>query len=215
MHHEVARLAVLCRMGLAESMGPSRWRVRRDFDQILRAMQRTSDRQRTLAAHGALVSDERLPMEVLDVRQITSVEGRVLVHGKDEQSGRNYLMLEGTDAKVYFINHSREMEQARSRGDLRTNSFVRLRKLSTLDGALTLDVKDLGDADQLLTNPRHFGEEARKLLKRGIMPTEGGWGGWLGRYQAALCKTAREIEDGKKRNPVRSQQRERDRSVGR
>ncbi len=213
MNHEVARLAVLCRMGLAESMGPNRWRVRRDFDQILRAMQRTSDRQRTLAAHGALVSDERLPMEVLDVRQITTVEGRVLVHGQDEQSGRNYLMLEGTDAKVYFINYSREMEQAHSRGDLRTNSFVRLRKLS-LDGALTLDVKDLGDADQLLTNPRHLGEEARELLKRGIMPTEDGWGGWLGRYQAALCKTAREIEERKERNLARAR-RQRDRSVGR
>jgi hypothetical protein len=214
MNHEVARLAVLCRMGLAESMGPNRWRVRRDFDQILRAMQRTSDRQRTLAAHGALVSDERLPMEVLDVRQITSVEGRVLVHGQDEQSGRNYLMLEGTDAKVYFINYSREMEQARSRGDLRTNSFVRLRKLS-LDGDLTLDVKDLGDADQLLTNPRHLGEEARELLKRGIMPTEDGWGGWLGKYQAALCKTAREIEERKERNMARALSRQRDRSVGR
>jgi hypothetical protein len=214
MNHEVARLAVLCRMGLAESMGPNRWRVRQDFDQILRAMQRTSDRQRTLAAHGALVSDERLPMEVLDVRQITSVEGRVLVHGQDEQSGRNYLMLEGTDAKVYFINYSREMEQARSRGDLRTNSFVRLRKLS-LDGDLTLDVKDLGDADQLLTNPRHLGEEARELLKRGIMPTEDGWGGWLGKYQAALCKTAREIEERKERNMARALSRQRDRSVGR
>ena len=69
-------------------------------------------------------------MEVLDVRQITSVEGRVLVHGQDEQSGRNYLMLEGTDAKVYFINYSREMEEARSRGELRTNSFVQLRKVA-------------------------------------------------------------------------------------
>ncbi len=214
MNHEVARLAVLCRMGLAESMGPNRWRVRRDFGQILRAMQRTSDRQRTLAAHGALVSDERLPMEVLDVRQITSVEGRVLVQGQDEQSGRNYLILEGTDAKVYFINYSREMEQARSRGELRTNSFVRLRKLS-LDGALTLDVKDLGDADQLLTNPRHLGKAARELLKRGIMPTEDGWGGWLGRYQAALCKTAREIEERKERNLARARRRQRDRSVGR
>ncbi len=102
--HEVSRLAVLCRMGLAESLGPNRWRVRRDFDQILRAMQRTNDRQRTLAAHGALILDKRLPMEVLDVRQITSLDGRVLVHGQDEQSGRNYLMLEGTEAKVYFIN---------------------------------------------------------------------------------------------------------------
>ena len=35
------------RMGLAESTGPNVWRVRRDFDQILRAMQRTNDRQST------------------------------------------------------------------------------------------------------------------------------------------------------------------------
>jgi len=214
MNHEVARLAVLCRMGLAESMGTNRWRVRRDFDQILRAMQRTSDRQRTLAAHGVLVSDERLPMEVLDMRQITSVEGRVLVHGQDEQSGRNYLMLEGTDAKVYFINYNREMEQARGRGDLRTNSFVRLRKLF-VDGFPTLGITDLGDAEQLLSNPRNLGEKARELLKRGVMPTEDGWGGWLGKYQAALCKTAREIEERKEWNLARARRRQRDRSIGR
>ena len=212
--HEVARLAVLCRMGLAESVGPNNWCVRRDFDRVLRAMQRSSDRQRTLAAHGALLSDERLPMEVLDWRQVASVEGRVLVHGQDEQTGRSYLMLEGTDAKVHFINYSREIEEARSRGDLRTNSWVRLRKLS-LDGALTLDVKDLGNAELLLTNPRHLGEEARELLKRGITPTEDGWGGWLGKYQAALCKAAREIEERKERNMARAPRRQRDRSVGR
>ena len=214
MNHEVARLAVLCRMGLAESMGPNRWHVRRDFGQILRAMQRTSDRQRTLAAHGVLMSDERLPMEVLDPQQIASVEGRVLVHGQDEHTGRNYMMLEGTDAKVYFINYNREMEDARSRGQLRTNSFARLRMLP-LDGTPTLDVADLGDAEKLLTNARHLGEKARELLKRGIMPAEAGWGGWLGKYQAALCKTAREIEERKERNTARAGERRTDRSVGR
>ena len=61
---------------------------------------------------------------------MTSVEGRVLVHGQDENSGRNYLMLEGTDAKVYFVHYTREMEEARSRGELRTNAFVRLKKLA-------------------------------------------------------------------------------------
>ncbi|MGO9010155.1 MAG: DUF3363 domain-containing protein [Bryobacteraceae bacterium] len=214
MNHEVARLGVLCRMGLAESMGPNRWRVRRDFDQILRAMQRTSDRQRTLAAHGALMSDERLAVEVLDLRHATSVEGRVLVHGQDEQSGRNYLMLEGTDARVYFINYSREMEDARSRGELRTNSFVRLRELS-VNGTPTLDVNDLGDAERLLTNRSHLGEKAREQIKRGTTPTEDGWGGWLGKYQAALCKTTREIEERKERNLPRAQDRKRSRSVGR
>ncbi len=214
VQHDMARLAVLGRMGLAESTGPNRWRVRRDFDQILRAMQRTNDRQRTLAAHGALLSDARLPMEVLDLRHVMSVEGRVLVHAQEEQSGRSYLMLEGTDAKVYFINYSREMEEARSRGELRTNSFVRLRKLS-LNGVLALDVNDLGDAENLLTNPRHLSQKTRELLKRGIMPTEDGWGGWLGKYQAALRKTAREIEERKERNLARTRRRQRDRSVGR
>ena len=78
-------------------------------------MQKTSDRQRTLAAHGVLISDERLHTEVLDLRRFTSVEGRVLVHGQDEQTGHNYLMLEGTDARIHFIHYTPEMDEARSR----------------------------------------------------------------------------------------------------
>jgi hypothetical protein len=54
----------------------------RHFDQVLNAMQQTTDRQRTLAAHGALMSDERLPIEVPDPASMTAVEGRVLVHGQ-------------------------------------------------------------------------------------------------------------------------------------
>ncbi len=80
------------------------------------------------------------------------------------------------------------MEEARSRGELWTNSFVRLRKLP-VDRALMLDIIDQGDAEKLLDNPRHLGGAARQLLKRGIMPTEDGWGGWLGRYQSAICRT--------------------------
>ena len=116
-----------------------------------------------------------------------NAEGRVLVHGQDEQSGRNYLMLESTQAKVYFIQYTPEMEQARSRGELRVNSFVRLRKTSLNEPA---QIEDLGNADRLLNTPHHFTHAAKKLLNQGIMPAEDGWGGWLGRYQAALVKTA-------------------------
>src|SRR6266852_2679920 len=55
--------------------------------------------------------------------------GRVLVHGEDEQSGRRYLMLEGVDARVHFIEYTTEMEEARARGELRTNAFARLRRV--------------------------------------------------------------------------------------
>lgn len=212
--HDVARLAVLRQMGLAEPTGATTWRLRRDFEQVLRAMQRTADRQRTLAAHGVLMSDERLPIEVLDLRQLTSLEGRVLVHGQDEQTGRGYLMLEGTDAKVHFTQYTPGMEQARSRGELKINSFIRLRKLSVGEREM-LEVNDLGDAELLLSSPRHLGETARQLLKRGIMATEDGWGGWLGRYQAALCRTTRELADPKEREALRGRERGRDRSRGR
>jgi hypothetical protein len=152
-------------------------------------MQKAVDRQRTLAAHGVLMSDERLPIEVLDTRQFTSVEGRVLVHGQDEQHGRNYLMLEGTDAKVHFINYTQEIEEARSRGELRINSFVRLRKLQ----GMRMDLDDLGDAEKLLSNRHYLSQAAREHLKRGILVAEDGWGGWLGRYQTALAGAEIEI----------------------
>ena len=213
--HEASRLAVLGRMGLAESTGPNTWRVRRDFEQILRAMQRTTDRQKTLAAHGVVMSDERLTIEVLDLAKMTAVEGRVLVHGQDEQSGRNYLMLEGTDAKVYLINYTREVEEARSRGRLRTNSFVGFRKPSV--GRALIDVDDLGDAEELLNNSRYLQTAAQQLLMRGIVPTEDGWAGWLGRYQGALCRASNEIEEPKERDMVSDRRRRgnRDGSRGR
>jgi type IV secretory pathway VirD2 relaxase len=191
LKHIVARLAVLQRMGLAEAAGPNTWHLRRDLEEVLRAMQRTADRQKTLAAHGVAISDNRLPIEVLDIEKVTAVEGRILVHGQDEHSGRNYLMLEGTDAKVHFIHYTPEMELLRADGGLRTNSFLRLRKL-VANGKPVLIAQDFGDSEKVLKNRALLGENARDLLKRGVMPTEVGWGGWLGRYQAALTGVARE-----------------------
>ena len=213
--HFAARLVVLQQMGLAELAGANTWRVRRDFEDVLRAMQRTGDRQKTLAAHGALLSDERLPIQMLDSRHLTSVEGRVLVHGQDEQSGRNYLMLEGTDAKVHFIHYTPEMEEVRSRGGLRTNSFLRLRKLF-VDGHPVLEIDDLGNAENVLNNGRHFEDAAQWLVKRGIIPTEDGWAGWLGRYQSKLRNTALELEERRQKHEfIRAQERHRDISRGR
>jgi microcompartment protein CcmL/EutN len=49
--YAAARLAVLERMGLAESVGPNTWKVRGDCETVLRAMQQAGDRQKTLAQH--------------------------------------------------------------------------------------------------------------------------------------------------------------------
>jgi type IV secretory pathway VirD2 relaxase len=191
--HLISRLAVLEDMGLARSVAVGTWNLQPDIEGVLRAMQRAGDRQKVLAAHGVLLSDERLPMQALDLRQMSSVEGRVLMHGEDEQSGRHYLTLEGVDARVHFIEYSREMEEARARGDLRTNSFVRLRRI-LVDEESTLQIEDLGNSEALLKNRRYFRNQARQFLKHGILPSEDGWGGWLGQYQRALKQAAIEID---------------------
>lgn len=197
--HINARLLVLQQMGLAEPIAPQEWKVRRDFETVLKAMQRTSDRQKMLASHGALLSDERLPLEVLDLRKLKILEGRVLAHGEEEigkAAGRHYLLLEGTDAKVHLIYYTPEMEEARSSGKLHANSFVRLQKQFE-NGRPVLEVQDSGDAERVLKDKHHLGEVAKMFLSRGIVPSENGWGGWLGRYQAAVTKTATELMDSK------------------
>jgi type IV secretory pathway VirD2 relaxase len=187
--HMTQRLLVLRTMGLAEHTGPNLWRVRADLEEILRAIQRSSDRQKTLAAHGALMSDERLQVVVTGPRDITRLEGRILVHGEEESSGRTYLMLEGTDARVHYIYYTPEMDVARNRGGLQTNSFVRLQNQFS-DGDAALEIEELGDSESILRDRRYLRDKAQRLIRRGIMPQEDGWGGWLGRYQKALNAAA-------------------------
>lgn len=212
--HVNSRLAVLEHMGLARNMAASGWHVRNDFEGVLRAMQRAADHQKTLNAHGVLMSDERLSIAVLDWRQTPAVEGRVLVHGQEDTSGRSYLMLEGTEGRVHFVYYTPEIEAARAQGRLRTNSFVRLRRLF-VDGSPTLVTEDLGRADELLKNRQHLHDTAQKLISRGITPVEDGWGGWLGKYQAAICDAAVRVEERERQPRPKERMRDRDRSQGR
>ncbi len=152
------------------------------------------------------MSDPRLRLNVLDFRKTAEVQGRVLVHGEEEQSngsGRHYMLLEGTDARVHMIFYTPEMEEARSRGKLRANNFVRMEK-RFVSGQPTLKIDDFGDADSVLKNRALMSEAAQASISRGITPGEEGWGGWLGRYQAAVRSNALEPP-----TPTRSKLKER------
>ena len=126
--HLAARLSKLESMGLAENLGGCDWRVRGDFGAVLRMMQRTNDRQRVLASHGALLSDERLPLEVTSFRELNRVEGRVVAHGQEEGTDRAYLMIEGVDGKVHLLYQNADIQNARRQGRLRVNSFAQIEK---------------------------------------------------------------------------------------
>jgi hypothetical protein len=198
-HHVAARLLVLEKMGLAEPAGFGTWRVRGDFEFVLRAMQRAGDRQKTLAAHGALLSDERLRLQVTPPAVVNQLEGRVLGHGQEETTSRAFVLIEGTDAKVHFIYHEDGIDAARHQGRMRVNSFVRLRRSST-NGII---VDDLGDAEKLLDDKHHIRSRAQLLVKRGVPTEEATWGGWLGRYHAALQSELRAVDNATPRRADR------------
>ena len=117
------RLFVLASMGVAEPIDRSRWRVRRDFEVVLRSMKNATDRQKMIASCSSLVSDERLPMELTPLSQITSLEGRVLGHTLDDSTGRTHMVLEGVDARIHFIPHNPAVESARHKRLLRAGHF--------------------------------------------------------------------------------------------
>ena len=76
---------------------------------------------------------------------------------------------------------------------MQTNAFVRLRK-GFSDGRPALQIDELGDAESILRNKLHLRETAQKLVRRGIIPKDAGWGGWLGRYKKALAETVATLE---------------------
>jgi hypothetical protein len=49
-----------------------------------------------------------------------------------------------------------------------------------------MQVEDFGDSEKALSNRQLLREKVEELRKRGVEPTENGWGGWLGRYQRSL-----------------------------
>lgn len=190
--HLQTRLTVLQGMGLAHQAGPGEWLLRVDFAAVLKAMQLAHDRQKMLARSGGLLSDPRLRLNVLDFRRTPEVQGRVLVHGEEEQAfgaGRHYLLLEGTDAQVHMIFYTPEMEQARSTGRLKPNSFIQMRLQRSGEKAI-VRVSDLGDAAAILRNKAFLRSSAQKLQRQGVIPSEEGWGGWLGQYQRAVRQAA-------------------------
>ena len=155
--HIDARLLVLQQMGLAKDVGGGEWQVRRDFETVLKAMQRTSDRQKMLASHGALLSDERLPLvvsgspEAKDSRRASARARR----GGNRQGGRPTLPVAGRHRRKSApdLLHAGNGRGAEPR-KLRANSFVRLRKQFE-NGRPVLDIEDSGDAERILHNKRH------------------------------------------------------------
>ena len=48
--------------------------------------------------------------------------------------------------------------------------------------------------EAMLRNNRKLRQLGQRLIRRGIMPQDDGWSGWLGRYQKALREAVTTLE---------------------
>jgi len=55
-------------------------------------------------------------------------------------------------------------------------------------------VDELDDAESILRDKLYLREAARQLARRGIIPQDQGWDGWLGRYQRGLSDAANQLQ---------------------
>jgi type IV secretory pathway VirD2 relaxase len=195
-HYVQARLVKLEQIGLAAKTDRQTWLVRGDFEDILRTLQRTNDRQRMLARHSALVSDDRLPLQITPPSAISVLQGRVLGHGHDEGADRSYLLLEGVEGRIHLLWQNREIEEKRRQGLLRVNSFARIEK-HVAGGCSFLTVQDFGNAWKLLQNGSYFRQAATRVLRSGAPVIDHNWRGWVGAYQKRLSTELIAMRDHK------------------
>ena len=90
---------------------------------------------------------------------------------------------------------------------LRPNAFVSF----TRDGD-SLRIEDHGDAHAYLSSD-HVRQTAKRLIQRGIVPTETNYGGWLGAYHRALANLPVLVEPNRVALPGREKVRSNARPV--
>src|ERR1700679_2889071 len=87
-------------------------------------------------------------------------------------------MLEGTDGRAHYLRYTPELDEARSRGDLTTNSFIVINKSMDENRRRRIGVANLGNAEALLENRDHFRSLAKRLLQRTCLHGESLRGWW-------------------------------------
>ncbi len=170
-----ARLRTLEGMGLASQLNDTTWTVSSNFVDVLKTVQMAGDRQKTLARQMALASDMNMPVLVEDWRALTTLRGRVLGHGEEEDKGKHFMLIEGTDGKLHYLTHCRETEQLREQHELRAHEFI---TFTRMDGAL--HIKQHGHAEAILNSGAFLKTQPVPPAGQDLRP------GWLGKYDAAI-----------------------------
>jgi type IV secretory pathway VirD2 relaxase len=178
---EVGRLKKLQSLGLAEPVGRGRWQLREGMTETLRRLGERGDIIRTMQR---ALNDAKLERGLADsvVQEGVpdhGIVGRVVARGlSDELTGRQYLVIDGTDGRVHHVNLGPASESAhlpqgsivrvgiggRKRSvQVALLSPVQLERLADHDGATWLDRELVSDHPEPLRDGG-FGRDVRQAI---------------------------------------------------
>lgn len=179
------RLSTLETLGLATRGEGGQWLIDPATETLLRERQKANDRLKTAFSHRAMSSDPRIPLAPApegDAR----IAGRLIGTGLDDASGKAYMLLETTDARMIYIYQSRSAEKAAAQG-LKPGDFLvvnqRERTEETGRKFRTDFVRRVGPDEAVLKDAKAMREEVRHYVQdTGELPQRSTWGGWLGKF---------------------------------
>lgn len=107
-----ARLQKLRRLGLAEEIGPGRWRLANDLEQVLRRMGERGDiiktMHREMAEKGITRSATDYAIYDPADEDANRIVGRMVARGlSDELNDRHYLIVDGIDGRTHYVDIGR------------------------------------------------------------------------------------------------------------
>lgn len=133
---QIRRLAQLEAMGLATKTQNMVWQLKPSLETALRQMQVSQDRLKSKFQHKEMITDPSAPLVATDLKKIGDrVSGRVVGTGLDEKTNRPYVMLEGVDGKVHYVNQNYKMQKMRGDGEIKTGDYISLEVLARKDKA--------------------------------------------------------------------------------
>lgn len=188
----VGRAQTLERFGLAEAVGPGRWRLASDLEPRLRAL---AERRDIIKALHKAMGQERDPATLaLHGEQLGEpVFGKLVDRGlHDELNGQAYVIVDGADGRLHHIKfadlsgtgdtligglveiRTRVVEDTQPRLELVHRSDLKLEAQVGADGATWLDRQMVSRTPQPLATTG-FGAEVRDALerRRAHLETEG------------------------------------------
>jgi type IV secretory pathway VirD2 relaxase len=125
---EIRRLKFLETLGLAEKISAKAWKISKELESSLHRRQLSNDIIKSRARHNinSLTHEIPVPTQVHERKPLT---GKVVGMGlENELKDQRYLLLEGIDGKIHYIQATNSIIKSRDNFEFNNNDIVTLQK---------------------------------------------------------------------------------------